>query len=385
MDTESPVVWPAWCYSGETATSTEALESSLSASKSLRRKRMDRVSSNNNGVSSVAEYAIHNNNNNVKNERLSPGTPDTSSRSRSVTPSSASHPDTPPASENPLLGPVTGRNYSDFMRNLAAKYNHANPNDYFNAARNGFPPPLDPRFKSTTAPVAFPPALLPSLAATPTTKDADLGSKKPDFASVIGPFAGAAAAAMFPPLIDMSTTQTLLAMVRTAKEAELQGLLKNVKRPDTSSPLDLSSAAPPAKRPRIKTPSIGSPCNTSTPPNIPKRAESESPKLHEDISGWTVDDVVNFVGSIDICAEYAQNFRDQRIDGSGLPLLTEDHLINTIGMKLGPALKLRSILAKKLGSCSVCLHCTHCHNGSGNSPENSGNAGGNTSDSGGVS
>lgn len=31
-----------------------------------------------------------------------------------------------------------------------------------------------------------------------------------------------ASAAMFPPLIDMSTTQTLLAMVRTAKEAELQ-------------------------------------------------------------------------------------------------------------------------------------------------------------------
>ncbi|CAG9767392.1 unnamed protein product [Ceutorhynchus assimilis] len=386
MDTESPVVWPAWCYSGETTTTNETLESPVTAAKTLRRKRMDRTSSNNNGIlsSTVTDFALHNNNNNIKNERLSPSTPDTSSRSRSVTPSSASHSDTPSSNENPLLGPITGRNYSDFMRSLAAKYNHANPNDYFSAARNGFPPPLDPRFKpSTTSSVAFPQSLLPNPAVAPTPKDSEAATKKPDFASVLSPFAGAAAA-MFPPLIDMSTTQALLAMVRTAKEAELQGLIKNVKRQDTSSPLDLSSAAPPTKRARIKTPSIGSPRNasTGTPPSLARRPESESPKLHEDVSGWSVDDVANFVSGIDICAEYAQNFRDQKIDGSGLPLLTEDHLTNTIGMKLGPALKLRSILGKKLGSCNVCLHCTHCHN---NNPENPVNMGSNTSDSGGNS
>ncbi|XP_060522916.1 kinesin-related protein 12 [Cylas formicarius] len=379
---------------GETSASSEALENQIQSSKSLRRKRMDR-SANNNGlistsVASSGDYALHNNNNNVKNERLSPGTPDTSSRSRSVTPSSASHPDTPPAAETPLLPPISGRNYSDFMRSLAAKYNHANPNDYFNAARNGFPPPLDPRFKPATTPVAFPPNLLSGLATSPSTKEisaSDIAKKSsgvsPDFASVLSPFAGAAAAAMFPPLIDMSTTQTLLAMVRTAKEAELQGLLKNVKRQDTSSPLDLSAAAPPTKRPRVKTPSVGSPSHTSANSSATKRAESESPKLHEDIANWSVDDVCNFVQGIDICAEYAQTFRDQRIDGSGLPLLTEEHLTNTMGMKLGPALKLRSMLAKKLGSCNVCLHCSHCHN-SGQSPE-PGNNTGNTSDSGGTS
>ncbi|RZC32468.1 hypothetical protein BDFB_009314 [Asbolus verrucosus] len=53
-----------------------------------------------------------------------------------------------------------------------------------------------------------------------------------------------------------------------------------------------------------------------------------------------------------------------------------------MNMKLGPALKLRSLLAKRLGSCSVCLHCTHCHNSG--SPEPAGTAG-NTSDSGGAS
>lgn len=82
---------------------------------------------------------------------------------------------------------------------------------------------------------------------------------------------------------------------------------------------------------------------------------------------------------------YFQNFRDQLIDGSGLPLLTEEHLTSTMNMKLGPALKLRSILAKKLGSCSVCLHCSHCHSAAvAGSPEPGNNAG-STSDSGGTS
>ncbi|XP_074037903.1 SAM-motif ubiquitously expressed punctatedly localized protein isoform X3 [Leptinotarsa decemlineata] len=368
-------------HQGETTSPTEVLENNPihQSSKPIRRKRMDRTINNNGPITtpiSASDYVLHNNNNHLKNERLSPGTPDTSSRSRSATPSSASHPDTPPASETPLL-PLSGRNYSDFMRSLAAKYNNTNPNDYFNAARNGFPPPLDPRFK----PAPFP-NLLPS---TSQGKDTDANNKKPDF-SVLNPFASVAgvpgSSAMFPPLIDMSSTQTLLALVRTAKEAELQNLLKTAKRPDTSSPLDLSAAAPPSKRSRVKTSSRSSP--TSVGFTIPKRAESESPRLHEDISNWSVDDVSNFVSRIDICAEYAQIFRDQRIDGAGLPLLTEEHLTNTMNMKLGPALKLRSILAKKLGSCSVCLHCSHCHNNSTGSPE-PGTSAGNTSDSGGAS
>lgn len=30
-------------------------------------------------------------------------------------------------------------------------------------------------------------------------------------------------------------------------------------------------------------------------------------------------------------------------------------------MKLGPALKLRSTLATKLGHCDICRHCVHCY------------------------
>uniref|UniRef100_A0A8C9NRE6 Sterile alpha motif domain containing 11 n=1 Tax=Serinus canaria TaxID=9135 RepID=A0A8C9NRE6_SERCA len=67
----------------------------------------------------------------------------------------------------------------------------------------------------------------------------------------------------------------------------------------------------------------------------------ESPAL-EDISKWTVEDVCSFVSSLSGCTEYTQVFREQAIDGETLPLLTEEHLLNNMGLKLGPALKIRS-------------------------------------------
>ncbi|KAL1021245.1 hypothetical protein UPYG_G00010630 [Umbra pygmaea] len=69
----------------------------------------------------------------------------------------------------------------------------------------------------------------------------------------------------------------------------------------------------------------------------------------EDISKWSVEEVCGFVGSLAGCAEYTQVFRDQAIDGDTLPLLTEEHLLNTMGLKLGPALKIRSQVARRIG------------------------------------
>lgn len=62
----------------------------------------------------------------------------------------------------------------------------------------------------------------------------------------------------------------------------------------------------------------------------------------EDVNKWTVEDVCNFVGGLSGCGEYARVFREQGIDGETLPLLTEEHLLNTMGLKLGPALKIRA-------------------------------------------
>ncbi|XP_035378500.1 sterile alpha motif domain-containing protein 11 isoform X3 [Electrophorus electricus] len=53
----------------------------------------------------------------------------------------------------------------------------------------------------------------------------------------------------------------------------------------------------------------------------------------EDVGKWSVEEV----------------FREQAIDGETLPLLTEEHLLNNMGLKLGPALKIRSQVARRIG------------------------------------
>lgn len=70
----------------------------------------------------------------------------------------------------------------------------------------------------------------------------------------------------------------------------------------------------------------------------------------EDIRKWSVDDVSTFIGNIPSCSEYAQTFKDHMIDGETLPLLTEEHLLDTLGLKLGPALKIRSQVSRRLGN-----------------------------------
>ncbi|XP_051989790.1 sterile alpha motif domain-containing protein 7-like [Xyrauchen texanus] len=84
------------------------------------------------------------------------------------------------------------------------------------------------------------------------------------------------------------------------------------------------------------------------PPNMFLNGEEMSSQ--EDVRKWTVDDVYNFISEIPSCSEYAQTFKDHMIDGETLPLLTEDHLLDTLGLKLGPALKIRSQLSRRLGN-----------------------------------
>ncbi|XP_063477716.1 sterile alpha motif domain-containing protein 7 [Symphalangus syndactylus] len=72
--------------------------------------------------------------------------------------------------------------------------------------------------------------------------------------------------------------------------------------------------------------------------------------LDEDIQKWTVDDVHSFISSLPGCSDYAQVFKDHAIDGETLPLLTEEHLRGTMGLKLGPALKIQSQVSQHVGS-----------------------------------
>ncbi|KAF7226917.1 polyhomeotic-like protein 1 isoform X1 [Nothobranchius furzeri] len=55
---------------------------------------------------------------------------------------------------------------------------------------------------------------------------------------------------------------------------------------------------------------------------------------------WSVDEVCKFISSLQGCEELAAHFLSQEIDGQALLLLREEHLISTMNIKLGPALKI---------------------------------------------
>ncbi|XP_072553221.1 polyhomeotic-like protein 2 isoform X2 [Salminus brasiliensis] len=64
------------------------------------------------------------------------------------------------------------------------------------------------------------------------------------------------------------------------------------------------------------------------------------PFLPSDPAKWNVEDVYEFICSLPGCQEIAEEFRAQEIDGQALLLLKEDHLMSTMNIKLGPALKI---------------------------------------------
>ncbi|VVC43254.1 Hypothetical protein CINCED_3A020126 [Cinara cedri] len=430
---------------------------------------------NNNNINNKVATAAD-----VKTERLSPvqaasGGGGDSASSRSGTPSSSCYPGTPPgmaATADRVASPAPNplnRNCSDLIRSLAAKYQNANPSDYNMPSRNGLNMGL---LSAATAAAAA--------AAAHKDHGGDGGGGGVGGSHMLGPgfpfvtpTIPGTNVPMFPPMMDMSSTQALLSMVRSSQFDAFMNAKTGggggTKRPCSSSsssssnamnhhgggatsaatsdlqnPLDLSSSSSPCKKPRKGMPPVhhwpegaasASGMFAETFLNMPafglalqksrekviltnggghgnnKRLGSVSPKLSKAskqsaclqgapnrtlpctsscgapvatatssatvtsidkqacpnasdksvVAGWTVDDVCDFVGTIDLCAEYSQCFREQSIDGTALPLLSEDHLTGTMNMKLGPALKFRAVLAQKLGNCAVCMHCAHCH------------------------
>lgn len=63
-------------------------------------------------------------------------------------------------------------------------------------------------------------------------------------------------------------------------------------------------------------------------------------------SKWSVDHVCEFIESLPDAKSFSKDFRANEIDGSALVLIKEDHLIHTLNIKLGPALKLCSHIRK---------------------------------------
>ncbi|KAA0703432.1 Polyhomeotic-like protein 1 [Triplophysa tibetana] len=55
---------------------------------------------------------------------------------------------------------------------------------------------------------------------------------------------------------------------------------------------------------------------------------------------WRVEEVCRFISSLQGCEDLASQFQSQEIDGQALLLLKEEHLMSTMNIKLGPALKI---------------------------------------------
>ncbi|KAM4539510.1 polyhomeotic-like protein 1 isoform 2-T2 [Odontesthes bonariensis] len=77
------------------------------------------------------------------------------------------------------------------------------------------------------------------------------------------------------------------------------------------------------------------------PPPPPLQTENSAPScLSGNPAQWSVEEVSQFISSLQGCEELASQFLSQEIDGQALLLLKEEHLMSTMNIKLGPALKI---------------------------------------------
>lgn len=89
----------------------------------------------------------------------------------------------------------------------------------------------------------------------------------------------------------------------------------------------------------------------STPTTNDSKAKAESengepaPIEEHVMLRWNVAQVCEFIKNLPGETDYAEDFRQQEIDGQALLLLNEHHLVNSMGIKLGPALRIVSKIA----------------------------------------
>lgn len=109
------------------------------------------------------------------------------------------------------------------------------------------------------------------------------------------------------------------------------------------SPLSAASSGPRAPAPASAQVAVHrQPSRTSEPEGGAGRDASSFDErfLPNDPARWNVEEVYDFIRSLPGCQEIADEFRSQEIDGQALLLLKEDHLMSTMNIKLGPALKI---------------------------------------------
>ncbi|KAK5613032.1 hypothetical protein CRENBAI_002809 [Crenichthys baileyi] len=100
---------------------------------------------------------------------------------------------------------------------------------------------------------------------------------------------------------------------------------------------DSSSLSRSSSRSRSRAEHSAPPSDSSAPGSLPIEGANF---LSATPAQWSVEEVCKFISSLQGCEELAAQFLSQEIDGQALLLLREDHLISTMNIKLGPALKI---------------------------------------------
>lgn len=124
------------------------------------------------------------------------------------------------------------------------------------------------------------------------------------------------------------------------------------KSPSTVPTTTTTTPSSATKRPNSQTNGIGSPdakkSAVETSNGVVSAVAASSPtaapaqEQESFMVRWTVKDVSDFIRDHSGYPDYAEDFQSQDIDGQALVLLNETHLVNTMGLKLGPALKIIS-------------------------------------------
>ncbi|XP_029370212.1 LOW QUALITY PROTEIN: polyhomeotic-like protein 1 [Echeneis naucrates] len=109
-------------------------------------------------------------------------------------------------------------------------------------------------------------------------------------------------------------------------------------RSESSHSEEESSGEEDDDEPMSLSPASSASCHQPPPP-LP--TESSAPGCLSAVPAqWSVEEVSQFISSLQGCEELAAQFLSQEIDGQALLLLKEEHLMSTMNIKLGPALKI---------------------------------------------
>lgn len=82
---------------------------------------------------------------------------------------------------------------------------------------------------------------------------------------------------------------------------------------------------------------------TTSNPNGNSAAETNTETEEQSyLINWSIEEVADYIRSLPGYGDYAEDFLMHEIDGQALLLLNENHLVQTLNIKLGPALKIMS-------------------------------------------